>query len=107
MRWLDIIPQSTLQGRGILQGQEDKGCTSNNGVGQLSIMQNKNEMDDEVLYINGLTWDNSASSIMKRDDKALYNNQLDEELGLYEDEQYAKFWTTRLSTINLMRTRDL
>ena len=24
MRWLDIIPQSTLQGRGILQGQEEK-----------------------------------------------------------------------------------
>ena len=44
VRWLDIIPQSTLQGRGILQGQEDKGCASNNGVGQLSIMQNKNEM---------------------------------------------------------------
>jgi len=61
------------------------------------------EMDDEVLYVNGLTWDNSASSIMKRDDKVLYNNQLDEELGLYEYEQYAKFWTTRLSTINLTR----
>ena len=38
VRWLDIIPQSTLQ------GQEDKGCASNNCVGQLSIMQNKNEM---------------------------------------------------------------
>jgi hypothetical protein len=44
VRWLDIIPQSTLQGQGILQGQGDKGCASNNGVGQLSIMQNKNEM---------------------------------------------------------------
>jgi hypothetical protein len=34
VRWLDIIPRSNLQGRGILQGQEDKGCASNNGVGQ-------------------------------------------------------------------------
>ena len=80
VRWLDIIPQSTLQGRGILQGQEDKGCASNNGVGQLRSCKTKMKWDDDVLYVNGLTCDNSASSILKRNDKALYNNQLDKAL---------------------------
>jgi hypothetical protein len=59
VRCLGNILQSTLQGRGILQGQEDKGCTNNNDVGQLiSIMQNKNEMGCQGMV---LTWDNSAS----------------------------------------------
>ena len=40
----------------------------------------KMKWDDDVLYVNGLTCDNSASSIIKRNDKALYNNQLDKAL---------------------------
>ena len=42
----------------------------------------KMKWDNDVLYVNGLTCDNSASSIIKRNDKALYNNQLDKDLGL-------------------------
>jgi len=75
VRCLGIILQSNLQGRGTLQGQEDKGCANNTYVGQLSIMQKSNGTTKHFTT-TVQTGTIQHHAIIKRNNKALYNNQL-------------------------------
>ena len=50
VRWLDIIPQSTLQGRGILQGQEDNLSPEL----QLELKDLQQHISDSEAYMVGL-----------------------------------------------------
>jgi hypothetical protein len=85
---------------------KEQGCANNTDVGQLSIMQNSNGRTRHYTTMVQ-TWTTQHHAMIKCDDKALYNNQLDEAWDGMRGGN-AEDWSTRLyTTINLMRTRDI